>query len=65
MGGTQFINPEVAGIASSGGFSEIFPRPGWQEKEVKTYIDNLGTRLDGIYNFSGRGFPDISAQMMN
>lgn len=65
VGGAQFINPEVAGIASSGGFSDIFPRPEWQEKEVKAYLGILGTRLSDMYNSSGRGFPDISAQMMN
>lgn len=65
VGGTQFINPEVAADDSSGGFSDIFPRPDWQEKEVKTYIDTLGARLTDMYNSSGRGFPDISAQMEN
>ncbi|KAG9733026.1 subtilisin-like protein, partial [Aureobasidium melanogenum] len=65
VGGTQSINPELAGIVSSGGFSDVFPRPDWQEKEVENYLDTLGTRLAGMYNSSGRGFPDVSAQMMN
>ncbi|KAH0372810.1 subtilisin-like protein, partial [Aureobasidium melanogenum] len=65
VGGTQFIDPESAGIISSGGFSDIFPRPEWQEKEVNDYLDILGTSLSGMYNSSGRGFPDVSAQMMN
>ncbi|KAG9736267.1 subtilisin-like protein, partial [Aureobasidium melanogenum] len=64
VGGTHFINPEVAAEYSGGGFSEIFPRPDWQEDEVKTYLDSLGSRLTGMFNSKGRGYPDISAQMM-
>ncbi|KAK6004110.1 hypothetical protein QM012_008960 [Aureobasidium pullulans] len=52
VGGTQFTNPEITGIASSGGFSGIFCRPDWQKKEVETYLDTLGTHLTGMYNSS-------------
>ena len=40
VGGTQFVNPEVAWNASSGGFSFYFPAPGYQKSAVKTYLND-------------------------
>ncbi|CAD0092777.1 unnamed protein product [Aureobasidium vineae] len=65
VGGTRFVDPEVAAPDSSGGFSDLFPRPDWQENAVNPYLDALGTRYTGLYNSSGRGVPDISAQYYN
>jgi tripeptidyl-peptidase-1 len=48
---------------SSGGFSDIFPRPWYQDDAVSSYLDDhLGDRWDGLYNPRGRGFPDVAAQ---
>ncbi|KAG9590356.1 subtilisin-like protein, partial [Aureobasidium melanogenum] len=63
VGGTNFVNPEAPASDSTGGFSEFFPRPDWQANAVESYLDTLGTRWSGLYNSSGRGFPDIAAQM--
>ncbi|KKA20298.1 Tripeptidyl-peptidase I [Rasamsonia emersonii CBS 393.64] len=65
VGGTYQINPEKAVHFSSGGFSERFPRPSYQEKAVSAYLSKLGDQWEGLYNPSGRGFPDVAAQALN
>ncbi|RDX41880.1 family S53 protease [Lentinus brumalis] len=65
VGGTQGVNPEVAAAFSSGGFSNIFARPSYQESAVQQYFNEIGSTNAGLYNTSGRGFPDISAQSVN
>jgi tripeptidyl-peptidase-1 len=62
VGATRFINPESALYFSSGGFSDLFPRPQWQNTAVSGYLAQLGSRWKGLYNPFGRGFPDIAAQ---
>jgi tripeptidyl-peptidase-1 len=62
IGGTYGSNPERAVSFSGGGFSEVFPRPAYQEQAVEGYLHQLGTRWHGLYNSSGRGIPDVSAQ---
>ncbi|OQE09555.1 hypothetical protein PENVUL_c006G05709 [Penicillium vulpinum] len=62
VGGTHRINPERAVSFSGGGFSEVFPRPQYQDQAVKSYLHHLGSRWNGLYNATGRGYPDISAQ---
>ena len=62
VGGTTGVVPERAVSFSSGGFSDRFPTPKWQEEAVKTYLTGLGDRWKGLYNPQGRGFPDIAAQ---
>ncbi|KAM5473106.1 vesicle formation at the endoplasmic reticulum [Microsporum audouinii] len=64
VGGTHQINPEVAIHFSSGGFSERFSRPWYQELDVNHYLQHEleHGKWDGMYNPSGRGFPDVSAQ---
>lgn len=62
-------------IDSSGGFSNIYPRPEWQDAAVKKFFatanppypyystfdnDNPGAN-GGLYNRIGRAYPDISA----
>ncbi|KAH9035912.1 peptidase S8/S53 domain-containing protein [Lactarius pseudohatsudake] len=61
VGGTMDY-PEVATPVSGGGFSNHFSRPAYQGRAVSTYLENLGSRYDGLYNPNGRGIPDISAQ---
>ncbi|KAJ7804163.1 family S53 protease [Mycena olivaceomarginata] len=74
VGSTGGINQfpgisEVGSSFTSGGFSNYFPIPDYQAKDVAAYfafIDSLGTiPEDGRFNRSGRGFPDVSAQGEN
>ncbi|KAK0130194.1 hypothetical protein ONS96_000717 [Cadophora gregata f. sp. sojae] len=68
VGGTMQINPEVVvfnpanNYASGGGFSNYFSRPAYQDAAVQPYITWLGDEFKGLYNTSGRAYPDISAQ---
>ncbi|KAH9012183.1 subtilisin-like protein [Lactarius pseudohatsudake] len=61
VGGTMGY-PEVAASLSGGGFSDYFSRPEYQHGVVPTYLRNLGSQYDGLYNASGRGIPDVSSQ---
>lgn len=65
VGGTQDL-PEIAWVGSSGGFSDYFPRPSYQETAVSNYINNEVLPETLLYysnfaNFSNRGFPDVAA----
>lgn len=62
VGGTRNVEPEQAVYFSSGGFSDLFPRPKYQDVAVKNYLHILGDQWKGLYNPKGRGFPDVSAQ---
>jgi tripeptidyl-peptidase-1 len=53
------INPERAIDFSSGGFSNYFPRPAWQQKAVGSFLNTLPSNFSGVFNHSGRGFPDV------
>ncbi|KAI0402615.1 peptidase S8/S53 domain-containing protein [Xylaria palmicola] len=69
VGGTQSWAPEVAWIGSSGGFSNYFTRPWYQQEAVSTYLEKrIPPRTKAYYesytNFSGRAFPDISAHSL-
>ena len=69
VGATKGFNPEVAAANpsnafwSGGGFSNYFPRPTYQDTAVQTYLEGLNGVFDGLYNQSGRGYPDVSAQV--
>ncbi|KAI0758073.1 tripeptidyl peptidase A [Fomes fomentarius] len=62
VGGTIYV-PETAVDFSGGGFSDLFPRPLYQELAVSKYLKNLapGT-YKGLYNPKGRAIPDVAAQ---
>jgi tripeptidyl-peptidase-1 len=62
VGGTRNVEPEQAVYFSSGGFSDLFPRPAYQDEAVKGYLRTLGDQWKGLYNPNGRGFPDVAAQ---
>ncbi|RDW67916.1 hypothetical protein BP6252_09312 [Coleophoma cylindrospora] len=47
---------------SSGGFSDIFPRPAYQDLHVQSFLNKFGNQWNGLYNSQGRGFPDVVAQ---
>ncbi|PIL34082.1 hypothetical protein GSI_03793 [Ganoderma sinense ZZ0214-1] len=62
VGGTTHVSPEVAVDFSGGGFSNYFARPSYQSKDVSTYLTGLGNQYSGLFNSSGRAYPDVSAQ---
>lgn len=62
VGATRYVQPEAAVSFSSGGFSDVFPRPLYQALAVPLYLAQLGSRWKGLYNRNGRGFPDVAAQ---
>ncbi|KZM23601.1 Tripeptidyl-peptidase I [Ascochyta rabiei] len=62
VGGTYRVEPERAVSFSSGGFSDLWERPTYQDKAVRTYLEKLGSQWEGLYNRDGRGFPDVAAQ---
>jgi len=65
VGATRYVEPEAAVSFSSGGFSDRFPRPAYQEAAVSEYLSILGSQWEGLYNPNGRGFPDVAAQGVN
>jgi tripeptidyl-peptidase-1 len=64
VGGTQGFEPEVAvqRFGSGAGFSNYFRAPLYQKETVNDYIDSLDGLYDGLYNKSGRAYPDVAAQ---
>ncbi|KAH9873229.1 hypothetical protein J1614_005627 [Plenodomus biglobosus] len=62
VGGTIRVEPEKAVDFSSGGFSDIWDRPAYQDDAIKGYLQKLGDQWKGLYNPEGRGFPDVAAQ---
>ncbi|KAI7180342.1 tripeptidyl-peptidase 1 precursor [Hortaea werneckii] len=64
VGGTAGFNPEVAvsRFASGAGFSNLFGMPSYQQKTIEGYVDSLNGLHDGLYNKSGRAYPDVAAQ---
>ncbi|KAJ7197780.1 family S53 protease-like protein, partial [Mycena pura] len=61
VGATQNI-AETAADFSSGGFSNYFPVPAYQSAHVASYLNALGDTYTGLFNNSGRAFPDVSYQ---
>ncbi|PHH72253.1 hypothetical protein CDD82_6061 [Ophiocordyceps australis] len=54
-------NPPHGAFFSTGGFSQWFPRPEWQDEAVEGYLEALDGHLEGYYDGSKRAIPDISA----
>jgi len=65
VGATTGTSPETAADFSSGGFSNVYSTPSFQSSAVSTFLSGLGTTYNGLYNASGRGFPDVSTQGEN
>ncbi|KAF7345392.1 Subtilisin-like protein [Mycena venus] len=61
VGGTTRVNPEVAVSFSGGGFSRYFAQPSYQTASVTPFLTALGTKFAGLYNATGRAYPDVSA----
>jgi tripeptidyl-peptidase-1 len=62
VGGTMNIAPEVAANLSSGGFSNYFARPAYQNAAVGGYLEAIPKDFQGVFNRSGRGFPDVCSK---
>jgi tripeptidyl-peptidase-1 len=62
VGGTTKVNPEVVASFSGGGFSNYFAQPGYQKAAVSQFLKGLGDKYRGLFNKTGRGFPDVAAQ---
>jgi tripeptidyl-peptidase-1 len=62
VGATANFTPEVSEPFSSGGFSNVFPMPAYQSASVAAYLATLPSDFPGIFNASGRGFPDVAFQ---
>ena len=60
VGGT-FNIPETAVSFSGGGFSNYFPTADFQKDAVSAYLSAIGDQNQGLYNASGRGYPDVAA----
>ena len=70
VGGTGGIigTYESAADLSSGGFSNRYARPKWQNSAVQNYLSNSkvsNKTKKYINNTNGRGFPDVSAQAID
>ncbi|KAJ6480923.1 family S53 protease [Mycena sanguinolenta] len=65
VGGSTGVPPQVAASLSGGGFSNYFPTPNYQAADIAAYIASIGTEYAGLYNASGRGFPDVAMQALN
>ncbi|EIN08102.1 subtilisin-like protein [Punctularia strigosozonata HHB-11173 SS5] len=65
VGATTGISPEAATTFSSGGFSNYFGTPSYQSTAVSSYLTRLGNTNSGLFNRSGRAFPDVAAQGQN
>ncbi|KAK7037789.1 hypothetical protein VNI00_010750 [Paramarasmius palmivorus] len=53
---------ETAAEFSGGGFSNLFGRPDWQKNAVGSYLNATGSNYKGLFNNTGRAYPDLSAQ---
>ncbi|CCL99219.1 uncharacterized protein FIBRA_01234 [Fibroporia radiculosa] len=59
IGGTVGF-PQQAANFSGGGFSNYWGRPDYQSDAVSAYLRLLGNNNTGMYNISGRAFPDLA-----
>jgi tripeptidyl-peptidase-1 len=70
--GASVSAPEVAVVSgdftSGGGFSNFFARPSYQDSAVNSYFGKNAPPINppaNVYNATGRGFPEVSANGLN
>ena len=63
VGGT--ITPTEVWSNGGGGFSNVFPRPSYQDDAVEAYLKSGKAPPTFYYNPSGRAYPDVSAFSVN
>ncbi|KAL8389062.1 hypothetical protein RB595_008817 [Gaeumannomyces hyphopodioides] len=61
VGATAAYLPVEPAWFSSGGFSEYFARPAWQDAAVAGYLARINGSHAGWYEPGGRAYPDVSA----
>ncbi|KAI0733779.1 family S53 protease [Fomitopsis betulina] len=61
VGATTNQPDEAAASFSGGGFSNYFAQPSYQSAAVASYLSKLGTNATGLFNASGRAYPDVAA----
>jgi tripeptidyl-peptidase-1 len=49
-------------FASGGGYSNYFAMPDYQKSVVEQYTKAMGENYTGLFNASGRAYPDLAAQ---
>ncbi|KAK0548262.1 hypothetical protein OC846_002981 [Tilletia horrida] len=57
----QMVSKAGSGFTSGAGFSNIFPRPSYQDSAVQSYLSQIGGANAGLFNSGGRSFPDVAA----
>ena len=68
VGGTRNFEPEIVaydtqnGYVSGSGISNYFARPAYQQSVVDSYLSSIGDLHAGLYNATGRAYPDRAAQ---
>ncbi|KAF7357217.1 Family S53 protease [Mycena sanguinolenta] len=65
VGSVTGVSPETASSFSSGGFSNYWGTADYQSDAVAAFLTAQGTTNKGLFNASGRGYPDVSAQGEN
>ncbi|KAJ7831016.1 family S53 protease [Mycena olivaceomarginata] len=65
VGSVHGTSPETASTFSSGGFSNYWGVADYQSDAVAAFLTAQGTTNSGLFNASGRGYPDVSAQGEN
>lgn len=66
VGATTGISPETAADFSGGGFSVYLEQPLYQANAVGAFLkQHTAYQAAGLYNASGRGYPDVSLQGVN
>ncbi|CCL99221.1 uncharacterized protein FIBRA_01236 [Fibroporia radiculosa] len=65
VGATTQLPTEIGADFSSGGFSNYWGTPSYQTTAVSAYLDKLGSNNTGLFNASGRAYPDVSAYGTN
>jgi tripeptidyl-peptidase I len=65
IGSTLGVQPERAINFTGGGFSNVFSRPAYQDKAVASFLSTIPSNFAGVFNRTGRGYPDASFQGWN
>ncbi|KAJ7913647.1 family S53 protease-like protein [Mycena leptocephala] len=65
VGSTVGFAPETAINFTGGGFSNVFPTPDYQTSAVASFLETVPGDFAGIFNKTGRGYPDVSTQGVN
>ncbi|PIL33192.1 hypothetical protein GSI_04642 [Ganoderma sinense ZZ0214-1] len=63
VGASRSVPETSAALSPGGGFSNVFSMPPYQApRAVPHYLSALGRTHEGLYNASGRAYPDVAAQ---